>query len=118
MKAWLVKEKDGECATVVFAETRGKARALAMATDACEDADFCDIEVRREPSIDKYYKEGKKEMDWENPKDRVALVKDCGFSCADAEPYWCDDCPAKKFCDTYFEYLDYMNECEELEEQQ
>lgn len=25
MKAWLVKEKDEFCATVVFAETRGKA---------------------------------------------------------------------------------------------
>lgn len=29
MKAWLVREKDEFCATVVFAETRGKARALA-----------------------------------------------------------------------------------------
>ena len=54
MKAWLVKDKDEYYATVVFAETRGKARALAMHTDACEDVDFCDIEVRRKPQIDKY----------------------------------------------------------------
>lgn len=43
MKAWLVSEKDEFRATVVFAETRGKARALARATNACEDVDFCDI---------------------------------------------------------------------------
>lgn len=29
MKAWIVREKDEFCATVVFAETRGKARAMA-----------------------------------------------------------------------------------------
>ena len=75
MKAWLVREKDGECATVVFAKTRGKARSLAMATDACEDADFCDIDVRRKPSLDKYYKQGKKEMDWYDGADRLALVE-------------------------------------------
>ena len=57
MKAWLVREKDEFCATVVFAETRGKARALAKYTDACEDCDFIDIEVRRVPQMDKYYKE-------------------------------------------------------------
>ena len=68
MKAWLVKVKDEFCATVVFAETRGKARSIAMHTDACEDVDFCDIEVRRLPHIDKYYKEGKTELDWLDKK--------------------------------------------------
>ena len=117
MKAWLVREKDGDCATVVFAETRGKARSLAMATDACEDADFCDIEVSRRPHMDKYYKEGKKEMDWYNDADRLALVKECGFRCEYVEPYLCDDCPAKEFCDECEEYIEYMKDCEELEEQ-
>ena len=104
MKAWFVREKDGDCATVVFAETRGKARALAMLTDACEDAQFTDIKVRREPNMDKYYKEGKTEMDWENPKDRIALVKECGFRCEYVEPFWCDTCSAKQYCGTYEEY--------------
>ena len=54
MKAWLVKEKDEFCATVVFAETRGKARAMASHTETCEDADFCDILVYRRPALDKY----------------------------------------------------------------
>ena len=59
MKAWLVREKDEFCAEVIFAETRGKARALAKYTDACEDVDFINIEVHRQPQCDKYYKEGK-----------------------------------------------------------
>lgn len=107
MKAWLVKDKDEFCATVVFAETRGKARALAMSTEACEDVDFCDIEVRRKPQMDKYYVEGKKEMDWFNSNDRIALVKDCGFVCD--RDYWepeeCEDCPANEYCDQYKDYI-------------
>lgn len=34
MKAWLAREKDEFCATVVFAETRGKAKALALYANA------------------------------------------------------------------------------------
>ena len=101
MKAWLVGEKGEPCATVVFAETRGKARALALYTECCEGADFCDIEANRQPQMDKYYTPGKTEMDWDIAKDRIALVKDCGFIC---DPdYWewedCETCPAKLFCD-------------------
>ena len=108
MKAWLVREKDEWGATVVFAETRGKARALAMHTDACEDAEFVNIEVTRKPQMDKYYTEGKREMDWFNSKDRIALVKDCGFFCD--RDYWeqedCDNCPAKEYCDMYKDMVD------------
>lgn len=103
MKAWLVKDKDEFCATVVFAETRGKARALAMSTECCEDVRFTAIEVKRKPQMDKYYTEGKMEMDWLNSKDRIALVKECGFICD--RDCWniedCDQCPAKEYCDMY-----------------
>jgi hypothetical protein len=114
MKAWLVREKDEYCATVVFAETRGKARAMAQHTEACEDAPFCDIEVYRRPALDKYYVDGKKEMDWFNSKDRIALVKDGGFVC---DPdYWdwedCESCPAKEYCD---KYQDMIAESEDAE---
>lgn len=105
MKAWLVREKYGEYATVVFAETRGKARAEAQATDACEDADFCDIEVTRKPNMDKYYKEGKREMDWYDDDDRIALVKECDFYCVDMDMDNCEDCPAKEYCDIYQDFL-------------
>ena len=92
MKAWLVRERDEFCATVVFAETRGKARSLAMHTEVCEDASFLDIEVYRKPDLDKYYVE-----------DRIALVKDGGFYCD--KDYWepedCENCPAKEWCELY-----------------
>ena len=101
MKAWLAKDKDEFSATVVFAETRGKARSIAMRTETCEDVDFCNIYIRRVPQIDKYYKEGKKEMDWFNDDDRLALVKECGFYCEYIAEDMCEDCPAKEYCDEY-----------------
>ena len=109
MKAWIVRAKDEFYATVVFAETRGKARALAMHTEACEDVDFIDIEVRRKPQMDKYYKDGKKEMDWFNSKDRVALVRDSNFRCSDEafDIENCEYCPAKEYCYYYENYLEW-----------
>ena len=106
MKAWLVRDKHEFCAEVVFAETRGKARSLALSTDCCEDANFTDIEVRREPDADKYYKEGKWHLDWDDPKDRIALVKECGFSC-DCDVFCyelCQTCPANRYCDRYADF--------------
>jgi len=101
MKAWLVKERDAFYAAVVFAETRGKARALAQTTDACEDVPFCDIEVRRMPDADKCYREGKSKMDWQNPDDRLVLVRDCGFVC-DYDAFFsgdCATCSGREVCD-------------------
>lgn len=106
MKAWLAREKDVFSCAVVFAETRGKARALARLTSACEDSDWCDIEVNRLPKIDKYYKEGKTEMDWDNPKDRFILVKECSFRCERVEYAECEECSAKEFCDLYNDYVE------------
>lgn len=107
MKAWLVREKGEFGATVVFAETRGKARAKAMRTETCQDAEFLDIEVSRQPQMDKYYVEGKKEMDWYISQDRIALVKDCGFICDEdyLEREDCEVCPAKEYCDNYQDFL-------------
>ena len=98
MKAYKVFDKydyDGY-ATVVFAESANKARYLALSTYACEDSEYKDISAHREPTLDKYYKEGKKEMEWDNPKDKLAMVK-AGWHCL---YYECDDenCPAKKWC--------------------
>lgn len=99
MKAWIVNEKYETASAVVYAETRGKAKALALCTSRCEGANFCDIEVRRVPQMDKYYVDGKSEMDWFNPKDRIALVKECGFYCEEPIAECCKSCPAKDFCD-------------------
>lgn len=99
MKAWIVNPKYKFGSAVVFAETRGKAKSAALCTSSCEDANFCDIEVSRAPEMDKYYAEGKTEMDWSDPKDRIALVKECGFYCEDPIAECCESCPAKEFCD-------------------
>lgn len=103
MKAWLVRKKDEVFATVVFAETRGQARSLALSTEACEYSKFTDIEAYRMPQIDTYFKSGKREMDWDNPNDRIVLVKECGFICDDEYFEWedCDECSAKEYCDKY-----------------
>ena len=105
MKAWLVGVKYGECAEVVFAETRGQAKSLATHTDIVDFADFVDIEAHRLPKADKYYKEGKWHLDWIDPQDRIVLVNECGFRCEYVEPYMCKDCSAKEYCEDYQEYL-------------
>lgn len=107
MKAWLVRKKDEDCATVVFAETRGQAKVRAKGTDACEDAEFMDIECHRAKEMDKYYKPGKTEMDWYNSADRIALVKYAGFWCGfDAfDISECPECPANQWCERYREEL-------------
>ena len=50
MKAWQVMSDPDRGSTVVFAETRGQAKQLAMSTDTCEDASYLEIECRRLPA--------------------------------------------------------------------
>lgn len=75
MKAYEARNKWGyrDYATVVFAESAGKARAIALYTEACEGSDFTDIEVFRVPQLDKYYKPGKQEMDWSDLMKKTEL---------------------------------------------
>ena len=104
MKAYIITDLQGyaDYSTVVFAETSGKAKAIAIHTDAFEDYEFTEISARRIPKLDKYYR-GKKEMDWLDPNDRVALVKEVGWFCSDETFYSgeCPTCPAKQWCDRY-----------------
>lgn len=108
-KAWLVREQGEFTATVVFAKTRGQAKSAAMCTEACDGVDFINIETHRLKDADKYYKPGKHELDWYNSADRIAMVKDCGFTCIpDAHcAEECADCSAKEFCDDFIEMEDY-----------
>lgn len=112
MKAYIVQDRwDPLFATVVFAETAGKARAIARNTDACEDLDFIDISARRAPSLDLCYK-GKEEMDWNDPEDRLDMVKLAGFECSGE--IWdpdCEPCPAKGWCGRYERDHDDENRC-------
>jgi len=103
VKAWKVTEKDEFYSTVVFAETRGKAKSLALNTGCCGDVPFIDIEVSRFPGADKMYN-GRYEMDWDNQDDRLFLVKENGWRCEYPEFEDCKKCIAKDYCDKY-EYL-------------
>ena len=95
-KAYHAREKDGEYATIVFAENATQAKLIAKMCDCCEDAQYIDIRVRRFPEADILYK-GLPEIDWDDPDTRVALVRDFGWSCYD--PSWeCDTCAAKPYC--------------------
>lgn len=96
MKAYSVRDKISACATVVFAESSTKARFIAMHTDCCEDVPYTEIRAKRMPMLDKYYR-GKKEMDWYDDADRIAMVKDGGFWCFEVSE--CENCPAKQWCD-------------------
>ena len=97
MKAWQVYN-DWICAsTVVFAETRGKARELGAHTDCCEGLEFTEVKVYRCPELDNEYR-GHWEMDFYNEQDRLALVKQ-GFHCEEPDPKECAACNAFAYCD-------------------
>ena len=110
MKAWRVCDKADYVggSTVVFAETRGKAHELALHTDCCEDAEWNDVRVTRIPAMDKMYR-GKDEMDWYEPEDRIALVKE-GWYCLDCDIEYCEKCPAAEWCGHYQDWKDDMEE--------
>ena len=98
MKAWLVWNNWICASTVVFAETRGKARALGVHTDCCEGLYFTEVMVYRRPKLDDEYR-GHWEMNWYDEKDRLALVKKAGWVCEYPERKECDVCVARDFCD-------------------
>lgn len=105
MKAYLVRDEqsDFDYCTVVFAETRGKAKQEALCADACMDAEFTNISARRIPQLDRFYR-GRTEMDWYNDKDRLAMVRYAGMRCSDevtTDEAECEECPAKDYCERY-----------------
>lgn len=104
MKAYKISDLKGyaDYLTVVFAETSGKAKAIAITTDAFNDYDFTEISARRVPELDKYYR-GLDEMDWCEPTDRIALVKEVGWFCSDEtfDSEECPTCPAKQWCERW-----------------
>jgi len=57
MKAWVVTSESAEVQMIVFAETRGRAKTLALKTDWLEDEDYADIRCKREPKLDAIAKE-------------------------------------------------------------
>lgn len=100
MKAWKVESRDGySYSTVVFAETREKARVEALATDCCEDMEYKDVQPRRFKEADVLYR-GYREVDWYNPSDRRFLCLN-GWHCEEPDVDECEACEAKDVCDGY-----------------
>lgn len=104
MKAWQVYSNDG-ASTIVFAETRGKAKYIAQQwIDGFEDYNFTEIICYRKKDADGFYN-GKDCLDWLNDNDRLILVKEFGFACH--EDYYeeddCVHCSAKEYCRLYAE---------------
>jgi len=111
MKAWFVSDSYCEYSTVVFAETRNKAKVAAMATDCCEDMEYTEVRPLRFKAADTMYR-GLIEMDWDNVNDRLFLV-DHGWSCVEPDLIEeCEDCFAHDRCD---KYKDFVREIEEDE---
>lgn len=90
---------DASCenfSTIVFADNRNEAKALALRTDVCEDARYIDVRAQRLPEADCLYK-GSFEIDWYDEDTRLALVRDFGWSCFEPS-FECAECPAKQYC--------------------
>ena len=106
MKAYVVSDRGGytEQTVIVFAESRGKAIVAALGTDEFPYGDWSYTELRaiREPELDKYY-QGRQRMDWNNPYDRLAMVRDGGYHCNDDsfDPDNCAKCSGKEYCSRY-----------------
>lgn len=107
MKAYSVSDVNGDAgySYIVFAETRGK--AIRYALDYCDNAfdDYTWTEMRaiRKPALDRFYR-GRREMDWCDMEDRVAMVRYAGFYCSDEMCIGsdeCEQCPAHEWCDRY-----------------
>ena len=98
MKAYMAwdTENDDGASTIVFAETAREAKKIAMWAEACEDAEYINIRVKREPLADSLYK-GAHEIDWYDMQTRLVLVKELGWACFETS-LGCDDCEAKKWC--------------------
>ena len=112
MKAWLVRPKNEFYAEVIFAETRNKAKAKAQWCDGFECTEYIDIEAYRMPQADCKYT-GQFGLDFNNPEDRLFLVKECGFTCGEYVDYSdCEDCSANEVCEQYKDYLKWKNEIE------
>lgn len=112
MKAYYCHNEIDFCAAVVFAESAGKARYYAMTHDCLGDGlEFMDITVRRAPSLDQFCN-GRREMDWFDSEDRIALVKYGGFTCDEDyfDPEECKRCAASEDCDRYNDWIEEMKD--------
>ena len=101
MKAYRLSSPYDDYSEVVFAKTTSEAKALKRYFEEFADVEYADMEARRIAELDKYYKEGKLFMDWNDPQDRLAMVIDGGFTCEYIEWDECAKCLAAEDCEMY-----------------
>lgn len=107
LKAWQVEEEYEGYATIVFAETRNKAKYLATQYDeTLHEYNYVEVRAIRIPQLDKYAGNKPYVMDFEVDKDRLIMVRDAGFRCLEPEYDDCEKCVAKDYCDEYQDYLE------------
>jgi len=86
-------------AEIVFADTPGRAKKLALSGELFDDVQYVDIRVNREPGLDICWG-GRDRMDWYDPADR-AILCDRGWYCAEPDLKECRYCPVADKCDWY-----------------
>lgn len=105
MKAYIASDRNGDSgySIVVFAETAGQAKAYARNSETFDSFEFTEMRVNRCKALDGYYR-GKREMDWLDDDDRVAMVRYANFECS-CEVWHTDcereECPAQPWCGRY-----------------
>lgn len=107
MKAWSAIEDYEGYEVIIFAETAGKAKAIAMTCSLFENCKFTEIKVRRCPKADKAYR-GEEFLDFANNEtDTLFAVTELGWYC-DNESFdpdgECRKCCANEHCDRYKDY--------------
>ena len=103
-KAWSFYEEEESIIEVVFADTRGKARMYLKELDTFDNYRYIEISPRREKALDYLNHEDRYVMDWNKEEDKIALVKNIGVYCLDADKDECKECCAKEWCSKYEEY--------------
>ena len=116
LKAYSVTDRT-ECAfaTVVFAESAGKAKAICYQSDNFDDVEWTDLWAKRVPALDDAYR-GYKEMDWLDDTDRLRMVRDADFECSsevDIDRESCKQCPGFQWCGRVEDWRDSEEEVEE-----
>lgn len=105
-KAYAISSDYAEHSEVVWAETSGKAKRIAL--DMCEsmwDFDFVKLRARRLPKMDMLYK-GEPVADWCDEEVRNKLVYEYGWHCAEPDLRDCKICSAREFCETWEDMKD------------
>lgn len=107
MKAYEIEDIQNGTSRIIFATSMSSAKykAFVYANETNFMAYLYDIKARRCKEADSQCK-GREFMEWNNPDDRLFLVKELGWTCVD-EP--CDDCTycvAHEFCDLGMNYIE------------